>query len=136
MSQLSFSSDGKMLASIGMDDDKTMAIWRSDSGTWRDGRLLTTHKTGRTKILFVHFTGQDEYQIITGGVVGSGNIKFWKLLGSTLYCEKAFMGIKGKVQPMLCAATVGAGSISELDGTVSSGVVVTGTVTGEEGRGI
>ena len=36
---LRFSDNGKKLVSIGADDDHSVAVWTSNSGTWTDGTL-------------------------------------------------------------------------------------------------
>lgn len=36
---LSFSNDGRRLATVGVDSDKSVAVWRSCSGEWFDAEL-------------------------------------------------------------------------------------------------
>ena len=46
MSLLAFSKSGKYLASIGGDDDHTLAIW-----DWKKGRLIANCKVDKASVL-------------------------------------------------------------------------------------
>jgi microtubule-associated protein-like 6 len=105
---LAFSQDGSWLASIGTDPNHLLCVWRSPTGSWTDGQLVSSHPTGRNKMLFVHWTGKPEYALITGGLDGE-EVRFWSMKPGTmgLWPVPAIFGRKGKIQPLLCAATVG-----------------------------
>ncbi|GBG25699.1 Echinoderm microtubule-associated protein-like 1 [Hondaea fermentalgiana] len=116
-SQLCFSADGSRLISVGEDENHTIMVWRSDSGTWTDTNLQAKAMGGQQKILFALFYGASE--LATGGV---NHLTFWKLNGGVLTPRRGIFGRKGKVQPLLCAAT--------LEGVGASAKIVTGSVTG------
>jgi echinoderm microtubule-associated protein-like 6 len=105
---LAFSQDGCWLASIGTDPNHLLCVWRSTTGSWTDGKLVSSHPAGRSKMLFVHWTGKPEYPLMTGGLQGE-EVRFWSMKPGTmgLWPVTAKFGRKGKVQPLLCAATVG-----------------------------
>jgi len=111
-SQLGFSKCGTRLVSVGEDENHTICVWRSDSGTWTDTYLQASAMAGQEKVLFALFAGSG---LVTGGV---NHILFWSLAGSVLTPMKGLFGRKGKIQPLLCAAV--------FDGNK----VVSGTVTG------
>jgi len=111
---VTFSPDGKMIASVGQDNNNSIGLYKTCTGEWTDGTKEATAKGDQNKVLFVHFTGLEEYPLVTGGVKHQ---KFWKI-DQRLRCKKGIFGKKGKIQPILCAATVG-------------GAVISGTVTGD-----
>ena len=117
ITSLCFSDDGNQLVSVGLDDNHAIAVWRTDSGTWADGYLQSNELGGQQKVLFTLFLGTHgggDYQLVTGGV---DHVKFWKVKGRALKPTLGLFGKKGKIQPIVCAASVGP-------------KVVTGTVTG------
>lgn len=116
-SQLCFSADGSRLVSVGEDENHTIMVWRSDSGTWIDTKLQAKAMGGQQKVLFALFYGSAE--LTTGGV---NHITFWKLNGGVLTPRRGIFGRKGKIQPLLCAAT--------LEGVGASAKIATGAVTG------
>lgn len=42
IASLAFSKDGRRLATVGVDSDKSLAVWRSCSGEWYDAELQVT----------------------------------------------------------------------------------------------
>jgi len=67
--QLEFSADGSILASIGLDDDHSLAIYDTCNG-----QLLATGKGSRSKVLCIAIFGNEA--ILTGG---DKHVKFWEL---------------------------------------------------------
>jgi len=65
--------DGKKLASIGLDNDHSMAIW-----DWRKGHKLATSKTYQDKVFSVCFDSENSEKLVTCGVK---HIKFWNHVG-------------------------------------------------------
>jgi microtubule-associated protein-like 6 len=110
---LSFSHDGRRIASVSNDADWTLAVWRTQRGDWTDGTLVAWRPSSRVKVLFVHFTGHAKYFLMTGGLPSDdvgGSVRFWSTKDgeeSSLRAHKPMFGVKGKIQPLLCAATSG-----------------------------
>ena len=42
----------RRLVTIGLDDDYTLAVWRTHTGTWEDCHLEASEKSGKLKVLF------------------------------------------------------------------------------------
>ena len=80
---MQFSDDGKMLVSVGIDQEHSIALWESPSGTWTDGRLLACCKGDAEPVLFCSFYGAstDMHFLASGGRFHQ---KFWKLDGRCL----------------------------------------------------
>jgi len=96
--------DGNMIASVGQDDDHSICVWESANGEWTDGKRKAKCKGSKDKIRFVHFTGLDDFDLVSGG---DRHVKFFTLCGKNLKSKKGIFGTKGKIQTILCAATVG-----------------------------
>eukprot|EP01029_Cantina_marsupialis_P023861 TRINITY_DN60145_c1_g2_i1.p1 TRINITY_DN60145_c1_g2~~TRINITY_DN60145_c1_g2_i1.p1 ORF type:complete len:2255 (-),score=740.92 TRINITY_DN60145_c1_g2_i1:196-6960(-) len=118
---ISWSPCGHMLCSVGLDADHTIAVWRSDSGSWDDAVLLAMNQTNKNKVMFAEFlpgagTGPSSatYDLATGGVK---HMLFWSLVGKNIHACDGLFGNKGKRQPQTCAAVLGS-------------TLATGTVTG------
>jgi len=126
VTQLAFSPDGKQIASVGEDDDHSIALWETAGGDWTDGKRRSKAKGSKNKVLFIHFTGLEDFALVSGGVK---HVKFFAMsaggTGKALQPKKGLFGKKGTIQSILCAATVG-------------GKVITGTASGHlyswEGR--
>jgi WD40 repeat protein len=79
--QLSFSPDGKNLASIGLDDQNSLAIH-----DWRSGAVLVRVRTGGAKIFGMAFqpgpkaNPMDDSRLVT---CGAKHLTFWKRSGKT-----------------------------------------------------
>jgi WD40 repeat protein len=75
VSNVSFSGDGILIVSLGMDEDRTVAVHNASSGS-----LLGRGKSGRGVDIYSLSVG-GETNFITGG---KNHIKFWELplLGS------------------------------------------------------
>ena len=115
--QLAFSPDGRLLASVGADDDHCTAFW-----DWKAARRIFAEKSDRAKVLGAAF--QNDATLVTCGV---NHIYFW-----TMASKEKKKGVFGKapgveVQALLCVAPLAGGKM-----------VVTGTASGHlyawEGR--
>jgi len=124
--QVTFSPCGNMIASVGQDDDHSVCVWQSNSGEWTDGKKRASSKGHKNKCLFVHFTGlggdgATDFELVVGG---QKYVKFFNLSGKNLKPKKGIFGSKGKIQSILCAATINGkvvtgakdGSIYQWDG--------------------
>eukprot|EP00741_Cyanophora_paradoxa_P020672 tig00021289_g19953.t1 len=73
---LAFSTNGTRLASVGLDDDHTVAVWDwMKSGA----KPLGSDKGDKNKILLAEFKPGSETEFVT---VGAQHIKFWTIDGS------------------------------------------------------
>jgi microtubule-associated protein-like 6 len=80
---MQFSDDGKMLVSVGIDQEHSIALWESPTGTWTDGRLLASCKGDAEPVLFCSFYGaSNDMHFLASG--GRFHQKFWKLDGRCL----------------------------------------------------
>jgi len=107
--KVAWSHDSRLVASVGADDDHTLAIH-----DWRDDVLLAKAKVSKRKVFDLTFGGPGGERIVTCGVK---NLGFWQLHrgGRHLRYEKALISTKGKLQAFLCCgwlddtAVVGSG---------------------------
>ena len=76
VSLLQFNSDGKLLLSIGLDDQNSIAIYN-----WDQKSCVTTAKVGMGMVKAACFVGE---KIITGG---DGFLKIWTMNGNNLSCQ-------------------------------------------------
>ena len=75
-------SDGYIVLSIGNDNDHSVALWETNSGTWEDGTLLTTARGDKSPVLWAAFTPADSGTLFVSG--GVRHIRFWALSGRSL----------------------------------------------------
>ena len=104
---VSFAANGSQLVSVGQDNNHTVAVWRTDTGTWADARMQANGMGGQHKLLFCQFLEPEvnsHFQLVTGGV---RHVNFWKLKGKFFKPSRGLFGRKGKTQPILCASTIG-----------------------------
>uniref|UniRef100_K3XBQ4 HELP domain-containing protein n=1 Tax=Globisporangium ultimum (strain ATCC 200006 / CBS 805.95 / DAOM BR144) TaxID=431595 RepID=K3XBQ4_GLOUD len=112
VSYLAFSSNGKLLASIGQDEHHSLAVYASSSGHWFDGALLATTKTTRHDVLFVTFvddSSSSSYHIVSGG---NHHVLFWRLDPPNLVGTFGVFGARAQSQPVLCGASLGAAVVT------------------------
>lgn len=116
VSYMSFSADGRYLASIGQDEHHSLAIYASSSGRWFDGALLATSKMTRHEVFFVTFIEDpaSSFQLVSGG---KNHVLFWKIDPPSLVGTYGVFGARAQLQPILCGASIGS-------------LVVTGCSTG------
>lgn len=143
ITSLSFSPCRTYLASVGQDENHSVAVWHNASSNPSDWRLAAHAKNTSRKVLFVLFcrawpapsasasalnppkaSDLTDYDVVTGGI---NHVTFWKLDGPTLIALRGVFGSRATRQPIPCAALV-------------HQRVVTGTATGHlyvwEGRGV
>lgn len=96
---MDFSYDNRLLVSIGLDTNHSIAVWSSPSGKW-DVRFNLCHSfCGEKEVLFVKFLNNATYDFVTGGI---DHLFFWSIDGQTLVPSKALFGDKGEPQQMNC----------------------------------
>jgi len=100
---IAFHPDGKKVLSIGNDNDHSVALWETNSGTWEDGTLLTTARGDKSPVLWAAFTPADSGTLFVSG--GVRHIRFWALSGRSL---KSKLGSgKKKLNTQICGTYVG-----------------------------
>ncbi|XP_072121311.1 echinoderm microtubule-associated protein-like 6 isoform X4 [Mobula birostris] len=90
---LDFSSDGKSLVSIGLDDNHTIVVW-----DWKRGERLATSRGHKDKIFVVKCNPQHVDKLVT---VGIKHIKFWQHAGGGLTSKRGVFGNMGKLETMM-----------------------------------
>jgi microtubule-associated protein-like 6 len=116
---LAFSDNCKRLVSVASDADRSIVVWVSLSGEWKDAQMQCNAKGASERVFFSNFCAPDsEFQMVSGGL---SHIKFWSLEGANMTSSKGLFGTTGKVQPMLCGAPCGTKFIT---GTVSGHLYV------------
>lgn len=117
---LNFSSSGKLLVSVGLDDKYTIGVWR-----WKEGSLVASatgdHKPNR--IFRAMFRPDSDTVIVS---VGFKHVKFWNVAGSELIKKRGVLTssvlTKDKLKKMPTMLSLAFG----LDN-----VTYTGSMTGE-----
>ncbi|KAI6657030.1 Echinoderm microtubule-associated protein-like 5 [Oopsacas minuta] len=99
---LSFSNSGILLASVGIDDCHTIAIWN-----WREGSLISKVDGSQYRIFQVlcittpkskQSNQIDNLSLITCGI---SHIKYWCVTGSNMVSERLSLGIDTPCETML-----------------------------------
>jgi echinoderm microtubule-associated protein-like 6 len=109
---------GDYVASIGLDDDHSMAVYH-----WGQKRLVATGPTDKDKVFGLSFISTPTAAPTEGKgpapkataadrlvTCGHNHVKFWQINGRNLNCQKGVFGGKGPKQNML--------SVASLDGMV------------------
>jgi microtubule-associated protein-like 6 len=82
---LSFSSSGKVLVSVGLDQNFTIGVWR-----WKEGSLVASaHGDQKPNRIFRVMFRPDSDTVFTS--VGFKHVKFWSIAGSELVKRKAVL---------------------------------------------
>jgi microtubule-associated protein-like 6 len=108
---LSFSEDGALLASVGDDDDHSVAVYDTTTGA-----LVASGAGDKNRVLHVRFCGDSKAELVTFGVK---HVKFWTLAGRALTGKKGMFGQKGEIQTIACGEHT------------KSGYTVSGTASGD-----
>ena len=117
---VAFSPDCKRIVSVGNDDDHSVALWETQSGTWEDGKSVASARGDKSTVLFACFTPSAGKGVVfvTGGV---RHVRFWSLAGRSL---KSKLGKgKSKKGPLtqLCGCYVGDVSSNSPDWRIVTG---------------
>lgn len=123
---LAFKEDGLRLASVGLDDDHSIIVWKDVGGSWSNGVKEATAKGDSNVVIFLCWLkgvegDSDAYPLVSGG---PKHIKFWKIAGNNLVFKKGvFSNKEPQIPPShLCATNFA------IDGKWR---LVTGTLSGE-----
>ncbi|XP_043551898.1 echinoderm microtubule-associated protein-like 6 isoform X1 [Chiloscyllium plagiosum] len=93
---LDFSSDGKNLVSVGLDDNHTIVVW-----DWKKGERQATSRGHKDKIFVVKYNPHHVDKLVT---VGVKHIKFWQHTGGGLTSKRGIFGNMGKLETMMCVS--------------------------------
>lgn len=93
---LSFSADGKNLASVGLDDNHSICVWN-----WKKGEKLATTRGHKSKIFCIKWNPHLPNKLVT---VGVKHIKFWNQVGGGFTSNRGVFGNKSPVENILCIA--------------------------------
>ena len=92
---LSFDGTGKFLASVGMDDDHSVAVY-----DWQSRRMLANSKGDVNRVFNCEYNPHDG-RLVTGGVK---HLKFWVMEGGYLVGKRGVYGRMGAVSTILSIA--------------------------------
>lgn len=92
---LSFDGTGKYLASVGLDDDHSVAIY-----DWASRRMVANSKGDENRVFNCEYNPYDG-RLVTGGVK---HIKFWVMEGGYLVGKRGVYGRMGAVSTILSIA--------------------------------
>ncbi|CAF1944366.1 unnamed protein product [Rotaria magnacalcarata] len=84
ISALGFSRNGKWLASVGLDDYRTIVIW-----DWKKGEKLASQRGHNDKIFCLRWNPHDDDRFVT---VGVKHIKFWTKAGGGMTSKQGVFG--------------------------------------------
>eukprot|EP01116_Phalansterium_solitarium_P002565 TRINITY_DN1264_c2_g1_i5.p1 TRINITY_DN1264_c2_g1~~TRINITY_DN1264_c2_g1_i5.p1 ORF type:complete len:658 (+),score=335.13 TRINITY_DN1264_c2_g1_i5:2551-4524(+) len=90
---LAFSPDGQYLASVGMDDYHSVAIY-----DWKRGVKIADGRASGDKVLTVDFDPNDSTRFVTTGIK---HVKFWQIAGNALLSKQGIFGQQFKAQTQL-----------------------------------
>jgi microtubule-associated protein-like 6 len=101
---IQFSADRRFILSVGLDDDRTIALWFSPSANWLDGHLSAWGKGDVQSVMFASFYSFGTTVAASGG---SCHIKFWGVDGHCLNPTYAEYPHTVKLGLLTCGAQVG-----------------------------
>jgi microtubule-associated protein-like 6 len=106
---LAWSPSGSMLATIGLDNDHSLAVYNAKTGD-----LIASAKGHQSTVLDLLFKSESEIII-----VGVKHAKFFTLSRRQLKGKRGIFGKQGKIQPILCVASLGTNVVTgQADGTL------------------
>ncbi|CAF1527998.1 unnamed protein product, partial [Didymodactylos carnosus] len=86
--------NGKRLASVGLDDYRTIVIW-----DWKKGDKLASQRGHNDKIFCLRWNPYDDDKFVT---VGIKHIKFWQQAGGGMTSKQGVFGTKNKKENQMC----------------------------------
>uniref|UniRef100_UPI00358E5FDC echinoderm microtubule-associated protein-like 5 isoform X4 n=1 Tax=Myxine glutinosa TaxID=7769 RepID=UPI00358E5FDC len=95
---VSFSATGRLLLSVGLDSDHTLAVWR-----WQEGVKLASRASHSERIFVAEFRPDSDTQFVS---VGVRHVKFWVVTGGSLLGKRGVLGSveEARAQTMLSLA--------------------------------
>jgi microtubule-associated protein-like 6 len=97
---LAFSPCGNLLASVGLDEHHSLAVY-----DWRIGNIQAKTRVDNHKILGLAFGSVGgQHRLVTTGLK---HIGFWTLQGRNITFKRALMEKKGVLQPFMCTTFLG-----------------------------
>jgi len=96
---VNFSSSGRYLLSIGLDDEHSVAVWR-----WAEGSKVATAVGHSQRIFVAEFRPDSDTSFVTCGVK---HVMFWTVAGGSLVGKKGILSLPDqdvKLQTMLSVA--------------------------------
>jgi len=123
---LAFHPHEPRLASVGLEDDHCVAVWKDVGGAWSKVTREATTKGDNNMVHFIVWArggdgGEDSYPLVTGGVQ---HIRFWKLAGNSLASKKGNFGKIAQPQAQLCATNFAMDGEWRLVSGTSSGEIL------------
>ncbi len=91
---VAFSTDGKRLATVGLDNDHSIVVWN-----WKKGEKLATTRGHKDKIFMISWDPFSADKLVT---VGVKHLKFWCMVGGGFTSKRGVFGKKGTQTTMLC----------------------------------
>ena len=91
---LGFSQSGedgpRCLASVGLDELHTLAVWRDDGGHWSKVSMIASGRGGHASVSFVHWLAHgSDFKFVSGG---DDHIEFWTISGGICRSKKGLFG--------------------------------------------
>ncbi|XP_078490103.1 echinoderm microtubule-associated protein-like 6 [Ciona intestinalis] len=95
---VNFSASGKLLLSVGLDEQHSVAVWR-----WQEGLKACSHTCSNHRIFSAQFRPDSDSTFVT---VGVKHVMFWQVCGSALLGKRGVLGATEGIQAqtMLCIA--------------------------------
>jgi microtubule-associated protein-like 6 len=125
-----FSSDGRHLASVGLDDNHTIVVW-----DWKNGQKLAEARGHQDKIFVIRWNPKLSNQLVT---VGIKHIKFWTQTGGGFTSKRGTFGDAGKLDTMMGVTFSQDGHLTLSAGAngmvyIWNGTILAGTVNAHTG---
>uniref|UniRef100_H2YU32 Uncharacterized protein n=1 Tax=Ciona savignyi TaxID=51511 RepID=H2YU32_CIOSA len=95
---VNFSASGKLLLSVGLDEQHSVAVWR-----WQEGIKACSHTCSKYRVFSAQFRPDSDSTFVT---VGVKHVMFWQVCGSALLGKRGVLGATEGIQAqtMLCIA--------------------------------
>ena len=119
---MDFSCDGTLLASIGLDDDHSIAIYN-----WKSAQLQACASGHKDRIFMIRWNPFKSDELIT---VGIKHIKFWNRIGGSMKNKRGVLPKDKKNTTLLCI-TFSSNEASSPSESSTDKLVFTGAADGK-----